>query len=411
MRVLRTAVRFGVLALVALTTAACSSDSTATDTADVTDTATVTDAAADATTDAGMPADVRVPSSDTYLEPGPYAVQRTTVTFVDETRATPPSAGYAGADTRSFLTDIWLPVAAEDGPSPTPPFALVLYCHGFMSRRVDNEGLLEHLATRGFLVAAMDFPLTGTLAPGEPTVEDVVNQPADVSFILDQIVALSADPESDLYGALDVSRIGLLGVSLGSMTALLTTFHEDFRDDRVAAVALMAAPGCYLPLGLLTGSGIPLLLEHGDMDAIVPYAPNTPRLYAEASPPKVLARIHGGTHTGFADVAADFIAGLTHADSIGCSAVDNNASIGELPRISEELGGRDRETVEAECPAPCSDWDENAQALSAPLQVRVMSLAVTSFFEAFLTESEDARTYLRYGLGRQNPVLSVTSEL
>ena len=45
--------------------------------------------------------------------------------------------------------------------------------------------LAEQLASLGYVVVAVDYPLTNGLAPGGPDVKDVVNQLADVSFLID----------------------------------------------------------------------------------------------------------------------------------------------------------------------------------------------------------------------------------
>ncbi len=59
-------------------------------------------------------------------------------------------------------------------------------------------------------------------APGGPNVMDVVNQPADVSFLIDTLVQHSNTPEHLLAGMVDEARVGVTGISLGGMTTELT---------------------------------------------------------------------------------------------------------------------------------------------------------------------------------------------
>ena len=46
-------------------------------------------------------------------------------------------------------------------------------------------------ASRGYVVALPLFPLTNSATPGGPIAQDVQNQPADVSFVIDKVLAES----------------------------------------------------------------------------------------------------------------------------------------------------------------------------------------------------------------------------
>ena len=82
--------------------------------------------------------------------------------------------------------------------------------------------MAEAMASHGYIVAAADYPLTSGSTPGGANGDDVVNQPADVSFLIDSVLNLSAD-EKPFAGEVDGSRIGLSGYSLGGLTTYLTT--------------------------------------------------------------------------------------------------------------------------------------------------------------------------------------------
>ncbi len=45
-----------------------------------------------------------------------------------------------------------------------------------------------------------------------------MNQPADVSFLIDTLLAQSTTPGHRLEGMVDKTRIGVTGISLGGMT-------------------------------------------------------------------------------------------------------------------------------------------------------------------------------------------------
>src|SRR5690606_27554742 len=83
--------------------------------------------------------------------------------------------------------------ATEEGDdvslSEGGPFPLVVYGHGLMSSRAENTTLLQTLASRGYITIAPTFPHT-SLSASEVNIIDVVNQPADLSFLIDWILDL-----------------------------------------------------------------------------------------------------------------------------------------------------------------------------------------------------------------------------
>lgn len=73
------------------------------------------------------------------------------------------------------------------------------------------------------MVAAADYPLTGGIAPGEPNIDDVSNQPRDVSFLIDSILA-PAGAEKPFSEEIDSSRIGIMSASLYRFLTSLIIF-------------------------------------------------------------------------------------------------------------------------------------------------------------------------------------------
>src|SRR4051794_18072237 len=129
-----------------------------------------------------------------------YAVGKRSYTFVDRSRPTAANGSYAGAPTRTLPTLLLYPTAgAPGGPAVdgAPPlrhpggFPLVVFAHGFGASGPAYQGLLERFAAQGYVVAAPTFPLSNGAAPGGPKLGDYVNQPADVSFVIGQVLRLS----------------------------------------------------------------------------------------------------------------------------------------------------------------------------------------------------------------------------
>lgn len=363
-------------------------------------------------------------TSDEVLEPGPFHPGFVKIDLVDGSRPTPPNGDYEGADNRSLPTIVWYPTKdvptdpsgwMEDGvpASEGGPWPLVVYNHGFMSNNHENDDLAALLATRGYVVAATLFPLSNTLAPGEPNAADVVNQPGDVRFVMDAVLARSADPADPMHGLVDVERIGLMGVSMGGLTSLITAFHDDYRDPRVKTVAGAAAPGCYLADGFFDDIRMPVMLVHGTLDDLVSYDENALMTYNAARAPKYLVTLDDATHTALAGLALGMVSMFENPDWIGCSALDGNQSITAeaLAAMSEDFGGKDFDTVMTLCPAPCVNAGAFPPAMGAERQIRLLYLSLVAFTEAHLGGNDSYGRYLREGLGPQNDDVTVDFDI
>jgi dienelactone hydrolase len=207
--------------------------------------------------------------------PRPVSVH--TESFVDSSRA----------PDRTLVTTIRIP---ESGG----PYPVIVLAHGYNGHPRKFTQLLDAWAGAGYVVAAPAFPLTNDLAEGGAVVADFVNQPEDVSFVIDEIVRRSRVRGDELHGHVDRHRIGVAGLSLGGGTALAVTYNSCCRDRRVDAVISMA--GFRLPFdGVYDFSGVPLLEIHGDTDGAAPYQAAAD-VYAEAAPPKFFVTIFGGGH-------------------------------------------------------------------------------------------------------------------
>jgi predicted dienelactone hydrolase len=208
-----------------------------------------------------------------------------TETFVDTTRTT--EAPNAAPD-RTLVTTIRYP--DEGGPYP-----LVVLAHGANGHPRKFTKLTTAWAKAGYVVAAPAFPNSNDEARGGIAVEAYAHQPADVSFVIDEVLALVDAPEGPLAGRIDADRLGVAGLSLGAATTYGVTFHSCCRDPRIDAVIAMA--GVLLPYtpGEFDLAGVPLLILHGDADPVLGIELDADA-YARAAPPKIFVTIHGGGH-------------------------------------------------------------------------------------------------------------------
>jgi hypothetical protein len=128
---------------------------------------------------------------------------------------------------RDFFAPTYRNVARAPGSFP-----LVLFSPGQGSAPSGYAFLAAHLASHGILVAGITHH--GDLS--DPDITD--NRPLDLKVVLDQLLALNGEPGSIFQNAIDASRIGALGHSLGAYTvmALATCSVPSTFDARVKAI-------------------------------------------------------------------------------------------------------------------------------------------------------------------------------
>ncbi|HVN84300.1 MAG TPA: hypothetical protein VMW17_05585 [Candidatus Binatia bacterium] len=356
-------------------------------------------------------------TSAEVLQAGPSTVGVRTVAFIDTSRPTMPNGSYPGSPSRRLTTEIWYPTSASPtqtgqdvrnasvGPGRHP---LIIYSHGFMDFRTGGTYLARHLASYGYVVAAPDFPLTRNGAPGGANALDLVNQPGDVRYLIDQFVAMDSDPTSDFAARIDADRIGLSGLSLGGSTTFLATFHPTLRDPRVRAAAPIAGLACQFGPKFYDDRRIPLLIVHGSIDAIVAYPQNAVFAFGEARPPKYLATIAGASHTAFTDGATLFET-VPNPDVIGCGALrgptdDSGTTLSD--RLVDLLGGADAGIILGDCPMSCAN-PNLPRAIRVTRQHELTILSVFPFFEAYLRSDTRAREFLERNAAVENAELTV----
>ena len=138
------------------------------------------------------------------------------------------------------------------------------------------------------------FPLGSARAPGGPNESDLINQPADMSFVIGRLLALDVRPNSVLYGKIDSARIAVAGQSDGAETALAVAYDRRFRDPRVDAAIVLS--GAALPgMGPFPRSGPPLLAVQGTADTTNAPA-TTAGFFRLARRPKFLLWLLGASH-------------------------------------------------------------------------------------------------------------------
>lgn len=363
--------------------------------------------------------------SQRLLQSGPHKVGTAEFRLIDSSRPTAANGGVPEKPERVLGTTIWYPARERPlellRPGPMPlaasacPCPLVIYSHGFMSFRSNGAYLARHLASHGYIVAAADFPLTRFGVSGGLLFRDLINQPGDVSFLIDKILSWSRDPGHLFTRAVDADRIGAVGLSLGGMTTTLLAFHRDMRDPRIRSAVSIAGPNAMFNGYFFTGSDVSFLMIAGDIDAMVDYQGNAMAL-RERAPQTTLATLRGGSHTGFAGIASPFLAWLDNPDSLGCWFLRNQLE--REPKDQQaydafinSMGGLEAGIEAAELPVFCG----NAflpTALKPKRQHELTILVVFSFLQSSFYPDPSQRSgykrMLEKNLVRENPELEVS---
>jgi predicted dienelactone hydrolase len=242
-------------------------------------------------------------------QPGPYGVGVKRITFAKPSETQPEV-------TRTLRTTIWYPSEPGTGPTNTRPggtpdaplaaglssLPLVVFSHGSCGFQEQSIYLTSWLASYGFVVAAPPHPGNSTAeiltCRSAPAVADsFANRPADIRYVIDQMLALNTAPDGFFSGAIDPARIGVSGHSFGG----LTTLRVSAADARVVA-GLALAPVTRSIQSEIAAIDIPIMIQVGELDGLLADA----RLaYGLLGPPKYLLEIARMTHSPFSDLCTE----------------------------------------------------------------------------------------------------------
>jgi fermentation-respiration switch protein FrsA (DUF1100 family) len=252
-------------------------------------------------------------------------------------------------DDRALPVTVWYPARGAAGGVPERSavaaagrFPVVMFSHGLGARPEDYQLLLSRWAAAGFVVAAPRFPHTG--AGGDGNVLDVLNQPADVSYALTQVLALDARADDPLHGRLDSERVAAAGHSAGGVTTI--GLFTAGRDDRLDAGIVFA--GTALGVGTaFAGAAAPQLFVHGEADEVVSYASGK-AAYDAVPWPKALLSLPKGDHGRalladgaalrvVADTTVEFLRWTLYGDAAAKRRLPADATRGGLATLDDRL--------------------------------------------------------------------------
>jgi fermentation-respiration switch protein FrsA (DUF1100 family) len=320
-------------AMLAVSPAACSTASDA-------PTGQGTPAASPGGPTAGPPgtpaAEPRVPSGIAPREPFAVGVRQLDLNRGGDRRLAVtiwyPGTGRAGGEARRA-------VQAADGRFP-----VVVFSHGLGGRPDDYRPLLTRWAAAGFVVAAPTYPHTSREAP-HYDVFDVLNQPADASYVLTEVLAFDGRAGDPLRGHLATDRVAAAGHSAGGITTVgLFTVGRDVRLDAGIVLA-----GSALGVGTaFSGPAAPQLFIHGQLDDVVSYAAGK-AAYDQVPWPKAMLSLPDGDHgqsllrsgnrafSVVADTTVEFLRWSLYGDRAAKQRLSADATRGGLGTLDNHL--------------------------------------------------------------------------
>ncbi|MEX0904067.1 MAG: hypothetical protein WDZ76_15260 [Pseudohongiellaceae bacterium] len=336
--------------------------------------------------------------SAVLYRPGAFGVESHSLELVDTSRATKANGEFEGSPERRLEGSLWYPELQS-----RQPFPLIVYSHGFMSSAAEAEYLAEFLVPKGYILVAVNYPLSTGGAPGGPTVTDVINQAGDVSFIIDGVLARNLDEDDELYGLVDSSRIAAVGLSLGGLTTHLAGFHRDARDERLSAAVSIAGPSAVLERTFFETANIPFMMIAGSSDAIVPYQANAAPIPSKVDD-SLLVTLDRGSHTGFAGIASVLFRWFHHPDELVCPLLLDGLS-SEGNQAEPMLVPDPRLGISNSNVVPCT-METFDRAMRPAEQQMLTRLAVYAFLESVFAADTERRqqmeAYLRTVFAQEN---------
>ncbi|WP_229259248.1 alpha/beta hydrolase family protein [Duganella aceris] len=229
-----------------------------------------------------------------------------------------PAAATAAA--RDAAAPAAIALAASAGRYP-----LVIVSHGYPGSRLQMSYLTENLASKGYIVVAIDHP-ESTRADKAGFASTLLNRRLDDLFVLDTVAAWSRKGSGNfLSNVVDADNTALIGYSMGGYGALNTvgagvspvaaayvpggklavnqqgnTDYESRRDPRIKAVVAFAPWGgahkVFDEAGL-AGIRTPTLFVSGDQDDVAGYQDGVLKLFQGAvHAERYLLTYVGGRH-------------------------------------------------------------------------------------------------------------------
>ena len=126
----------------------------------------------------------------------------------------PPTAGSQAAQTFAIHGQ-----ASRDASPAKGIFPLVIVSHGYPGSRFFLSYLTENLASKGYVVVAIDHT-DSVLGAVKGFPSTLLNRAADQLFTIGAIEEMAKQPAHFLHGMVDAERVAIVGYSMGGYGAI-----------------------------------------------------------------------------------------------------------------------------------------------------------------------------------------------
>jgi poly(3-hydroxybutyrate) depolymerase len=236
---------------------------------------------------------------------------------------------------RTLKTTVWYPAtAAGDGTAvASGTFPAMLFSHGLNATPDMYATIVAPFVRAGIVVAAPWYPYTAEgVAEYQPA--DLVNQPADASSVLDQLLASGPFARS-----IDPARLAAGGHSGGGITT--SGLFSSYRDTRLKAGLILA--GTDFQGQPFRGPAAAMLFIHGTADDTVAWGAG--HTVFEAVPwSRAFLSIDGGGHSlenrdmpVATATATEFLRWSLYGDEAAEARIPSAARTGGIAKLTNQL--------------------------------------------------------------------------
>ena len=240
-------------------------------------------------------------------------------------------------------------VRDADVASAADAFPLVIISHGYPGNRYLLSHLGENLASKGYVVAAIDHR-DSTYTDQQAFASTLYNRAPDQRFVIDSIARMAGEPGSFLYRRVAAGNTAVVGFSMGGygllnnlgagynpavvnlpiappngLLAEHTTLNESFRDNldsRIRAGVAIAPWGMNNSMWRpedLEGIRLPVLYVAGSVDTTAGYDNGTRAIFkATRNSDRLLLTFENAGHSAGAPIPVP-VELLTAGDGVGVS--------------------------------------------------------------------------------------------